>query len=281
MRAPIAGGKFYESDEALLKSQISGHYEGDRGPGALPLAKISKDIQAILVPNSPYRNCGDCMAWAYKELAESPLADVYIIIAAGESGMSNETFTTPLGMVRTDQELAKAIAAKGTIGFEEEAHAKSHLIEVQLPFLQHAKYSENERVKMLALFVDESIEVQQLALDIREACMELKRKPIYIVSSILTTFGPLFHWVPWGSDAANRIAELDKQLLESIKEKNIPELEDITKQNLVPVDYTPLKLLMKLLASYAARTEQYYTSADVLGDKRNIVSYAAVVFEDA
>ena len=40
------------------------------------------------------------------------------------------------------------------------------------------------------------------------------------------------------------------------------------------------KLLLMLLKDCDVRLEQYYTSADILNEQKNSVSYAAIVFEE-
>jgi MEMO1 family protein len=284
MRDPIATGTFYERDGMLLKEQIDAFYESPKGPGALPVNKIEHNIKAIIAPNSPYPNCGACMAWSYKLLAESPLADVYIIIATNqhsqESGISLTTFNTPLGMARIDQELGRALVEKGTIGVNEEIHSRDHVIEVQLPFLQHAKRMESEHIKILPILVSKNIDTKKLALDIKESIMELHRNPIFIVSSAFTHYGPLFHYIPFVLDVPQKIYELDKGAIDLIKEQNAEGFAEYDKQNMLNYHGTAaIELLLRTLPKCKVTLEQYYTSGDVNADYKNAVAYAAIVFE--
>jgi AmmeMemoRadiSam system protein B len=285
MREPIATGRYYERDNSLLQQAIAAHYNGQRGPGALPLSKIEHNVKAIIAPNSPYKNCGDCMAWAYKMVAESPLADVYIIMATNqgsqESGLTLNTFSTPLGICRTDQELAKTIVEKGTIAFNDDIHLREHPIEVQLPFLQHAKYQQVENIKILPILLSKGTDVKQLALDIKESLVELKRNPIFIVSSGFTHFGPLFHYVPFVEDVRKGVADLDREAIQFVIGQNPDGFRSfIGEKMLVTHGSLAIELLLRILRPCTVKLEQYYTSGDVLGDYKNTVSYAAITFEE-
>lgn len=261
-----------------LKEEIDSYYTGDRGPGDLPLTKLEHNVKAIIVPNSIYKNCGECMAWGYKAIAESPLAPVYIILAAGEPGIGQGPYQTPIEKVRVDQELAKVLAQKGTLQIKE---IKNTAIDAQLPFLQHAKYLEHEHIKILPLSIDNNIDLQVLAVDLKEALIELKREPVFIVSTNFTQFGPLFKHVPFSMNVEQSIYELDKASINFIKQHNLAGFKQHLMEKMAHIPGAPaIELLLRVMKPVKATVEQYYTSADVLPDKKNIVSYAAVVFDE-
>jgi MEMO1 family protein len=278
MREMVAAGKFYEAEQRKLNQQIDECYAGPRGPGDLPLSKLVHKVEAIIVPSSPYKNCGDCMAWAYKEIAESPKPDVYVILAGGSTAVCLESFQTPLGIVRVDQELAKALVAKGNVQENAEAFKHDHHIEVQLPFLQHAKKQEMEHIKILPILIGDA-DLKTIALDIEESLIELKRNAIFIISTNLTQHGPLFHHVPFSVDVLKNIQELDKGAIDLILAKDVAGFAAYTGEKMMNISGSaPIELLLHLLKG-AGRLEQYYTSADVLGDEKNIVAYSVIIFE--
>lgn len=161
MREAISLGAYYDRDSDLLKKEIAAHYFGPRSPCNLPKGE-DKDVIACISPNSPYSHCGDCMAWSYKAIAETPIPDTYIIITANhhsqEAGVSAAVFNTPLGFVKPDIDLAEAIVKKGTIEFNEKIHERDHGIEVQLPFLQHAKSKDVEKIRIVPIILNEHID---------------------------------------------------------------------------------------------------------------------------
>ncbi len=285
MRNPIATGQFYAADRDLLAGEIAACYEGQRGPGSLPLSTKEDAVRAIIAPNSPYRNAGQCMAWAYKRIAETPRADVYIILApnrvGGETATTLITYGTPLQEARVDQELAKALVAQGNVIFDDEAHARETTIEVQLPFLQHALGNEAEHIKILPILISDEADPHTIALDIKEALTETKRNPIFIVSSGLTHYGPAFHYVPFASDIPERIEALDVALVNAIKAQDADTFRTLVETEMNPVDGVRcVEILMRVLRPSKAEVEQMYASGDILSDWKNSVTYAAIAFRE-
>ena len=50
------------------------------GPGDLPIEKRNKNITSILAPNYNYKASASALAWAHKEVAESRIPEVYLIL---------------------------------------------------------------------------------------------------------------------------------------------------------------------------------------------------------
>jgi AmmeMemoRadiSam system protein B len=269
----------------LLKEQIAAHYVGPRGPGMLPRPEITRNTRAIIAPDSPYHHCGDCMAESYKAIAESPLPDVYIIISANhtsqECGLSKSVFNTPLGLVRSDEALADAIAKHGTLPINEAVHARDQGIEVQLPFLIHAKYTQMDHLRILAVIINETVDLERAANDIKAALKQLGRNAIYIASTDLTHYGPVFHYVPFTTEIQARVYELDDEMLDIIKRQDADKYAAfIAKQFPVMEGLRTIELLLRLAGHCAVRVMRHYTSGDIVADYKNSVSYAAVIMDE-
>ena len=285
MREPAFMGTYYNRDRQLLLEQVSAHYTGQRGPGGQATTGASRNVKGIVAPNSPYHNCGDCMAWSYKAIAEAPVPDVYIIISANhtsqESGMSKSVFNTPLGLLRSDEALADAIAAHGTLDVNEAAHSRDQGIEVQLPFLIHAKYQSMEHIHILGILINETIDLSRVASDIKAALTQLGRSAIIIASTGLTHYGPFFHYVPFTTQVQARIYELADELLELIRRQDPTQYTAyVAKQFPKAEGLRTIELLMRLVERCFVRVMQHYASGDILADYKNSVSYAAIVFEE-
>jgi AmmeMemoRadiSam system protein B len=285
MRDPIATGTYYQGGETLLSEEIEASYHNKRGPGALPIAKQEEKVQAIIAPNSPYPHCAPCAAWSYKELAETPTPDLYIVISGNhhsvESGVTTETFVTPLGMVRVDQDFARGLVEKGTVSYDDEIHNRDHGIEVQLPYLQFAKKKELEKLKILPLLVSTDIDLKKLALDIKEVLMEQNKHAIFIISSDFLRHGPMFHYVRYLEDAQKNVYDFDARGIDLIKAQNADGWFSYIDKNFAPIDGTlPITLLLQILKKCTVNLEQYYTSGDILNEQKNTVSYAAIVFQE-
>ena len=287
MRKAVYAGKFYERGEVSLQNQIRECFEGGRGPGAVP-PELQKDKKAplpkaILAPHAGYAFSGACAAWAYKALGEAPLADVYIILAPShhsvETGLTQETFETPLGMVRVDQDLARRLLEKGTIKENNAIHEVEHSIEVQLPFLQFVHKDVIEKIKILPILVGHDADLANLAVDLKEVLVDTGKKAVFIVSSDFTHYGRDYHYLPFTSDIPENLAALDKGAIDLIKKRD-PEgfLAYVDDKMATICGAYPIALLLKTASFKQAALEQYYTSSEITGEQKNSVSYAAIVF---
>lgn len=245
----------------------------------------NRQVQAVIVPHSPYAHCGQCMAWAYKAVAETPRPDVYILIAVNhysfEAGITLETFSTPLGFVRVDQELARTIISKGHLPENDTIHRMDPVLEVQLPFLMNATEPESEKLKILPVLLNPEEDVKEIAVDIKEALMELGRTAMFIVSTNFTQQGPLFHTLPFEGDIRERIRELDNHIFSKINVQEPYGIPLAVSEHDLNIDgWRAVELLLHIIPKCQVEMDQYYTSGDILNNYKNTVSYASFVFEN-
>ncbi len=303
MRQPFYAGKFYKDIPEQLMKQIKECFEGEHGPGSLP-GKEHHSIKAIIVPHAGYQYSGQCAAWGYRALAESPLADVYVILAPShqsmKSGIATTSYKSPFGPCLTDRELAEGIIKKGNIEENNDIHEYEHSLEVQIPFLQFSlrekikhkitsaeeiakkerKKKEDEKLlKILPVLVSEDINFQKVALDIEETLMEQNKKAIYIVSSDFTHHGPAFNYIPFNTDVQQKIHDFDRKAIKFIEEYNDVGFVNYVKEHHATIcGAMPVCLLLNILKKGKVTLENYYTSAEITGDEKNSVSYASIVF---
>jgi len=283
MREPAYAGYFYPASENGLRTALEDAFTGERGPGSMPQTKRKdRTVVAAVVPHAGYAFSGQCAAWAYHAIAASPQPDLFLLLGPNhnsmESGTSSETWKTPFGMVRADQDFVRALVAKGTIRLDDEIMAREHSLEVQVPFLQLL----DEKAKIVPIMLSEDADLQRLAIDIKETLVEQGKKAIIIASSDFTHHGPDYRYVRFTQHPQEQIAAFDKQMINLITERKPDEFLAFVEQELATVcGARAITLLLKLLKPRAtAKLEQYYTSAEVTGDEKNSVSYAAIVFEE-
>ena len=284
-RKAIFAGQFYEHNEQALDKQIAGCFEDKNGPGALPLSKRAGKIHAIIAPHAGYVYSGPCAAWAYKELAEAEFADVYIIIGPNHSGSGNavsmDGYETPFGLVRVDQEFAKALLEKNDeLQIDEEAHAGEHSIEVQLPFLQFATKDKSYGVKIVPIILSD-IDYSKLGLDIKEAIIESGKNVVIIISSDFTHYGRNYHYIPFSTDVKKNIYAMDQKSIDFIEALDADGfMGHIDETQGTVCGAFAIAVLLKSLKHAKAELLQYYTSADLAEEEsyKNSVSYAAIVF---
>lgn len=285
MRKPTYAGLFYPKTIGALNKVLEECFTGKLGPGALPSKPRAGAlfVKAVICPHAGYVYSGMAAAWSYKALAEAELPDLFILLGpnhrTNESGISLETFETPLGFVRVDQEFATPLVKKGNIKVNEGIHADEHSLEVQLPFLQFALKDKAEKIKILPLLVSDDLDLDKAANDLKETISELKRKVTFIVSSDFTHYGSSYGYLPFSDNIKQNLSKLDKEAIEFIKKADTKGFEEyIHKTGASICGYLPISLLLKTITFNKVSLEQYYTSGDVVGDYANSVSYASIVF---
>jgi len=285
LRKPAYAGLFYPKTDGALNKLLEECFTGKFGPGALPVRPKPEvlPVKALITPHAGYVYSGMAAAWGYKAIAETSLPDLFILIGpnhrTNESGISIDTFETPLGMVRPDQEFGKALAAKGNIKVNESIHAPEHSLEVQLPFLQFALGNRAEKIKIMPLLVSDDLEVEKAAHDLKETISELKRKVTFIISSDFTHYGPSYGYTPFSDNIKENLSKLDKGAIDLIMKADVKGFEDYIHETGASVcGYLPIILLLKTITFDKANLEQYYTSGDIAEDYTNSVSYATIVF---
>ena len=144
-RAPALVGGVYKADPEELKTQLEGFFSAPSGPGLLNRQVVAAPPRAIVAPHIDFHRGGPAYAWAYKPLAESDGADLYILL--GTSHCSGQTpyiltlkdFATPLGLVETDRDFVQRLQAKCAEDCftDEYLHRGEHSLEFQVVFLKY------------------------------------------------------------------------------------------------------------------------------------------------
>lgn len=280
MRQPFYAGVLYPKTENTLRRAIEEAYEHEKGPGALPTEARSEPVKGILAPHSAITLSGPCTAWSYKALAESPPADVYIIAAynlgQNASGAGMRTYSMPFGEIRVDQKLCQALTAKKHIRFADNFHEHDHAIEVQLPWLQHAI---KPNVKILPLLLADDVDLKELAVDLKETLLDQGKKAKLILSAEFTHHGPAYTFLPFDPPVNKHVYEYDAKALSHLTNLDLQGFLDFCASGPCSIDAVkPLEFAFHFLKPNKILVEQYYTSADVTGDEKNIAAYASILF---
>ncbi len=286
MRKPAYAGSFYPKSADQLNKMLSDCFVAEKGPGAVPVQPVrpEKPLKAVVVPHAGYAYSGMCAAWGYNAIADCELPDVFILLGpshhSGRSGISIDTFETPIGMARPDQEFAKKLVAKGTLKVDEELHIREHSIEVQLPMLQFALGKRADAMKILPILVSHDLDLDAAARDIVQVIKELKRKVTFIVSSDFTHYGREYGYLPFSENVAERLAKLDGELIELVKSGDYKGFEKhVFDTGATVCGALPIGLMLRAVKFSKANLEQYYTSSELTSDPKNSVSYASIVFK--
>jgi AmmeMemoRadiSam system protein B len=137
IRSATAAGRFYPADPAKLRGMV------EELLSQAPTAK-GPTPKALIAPHAGYQFSGPIAASAYARLLPDRksitrivlLGPSHFVAVAGLAASRAEAFATPLGLVPVDTRAVSQLAALPQITLQDEAHAREHSIEVQLPLLQ-------------------------------------------------------------------------------------------------------------------------------------------------
>ncbi|HEX9443629.1 MAG TPA: AmmeMemoRadiSam system protein B, partial [Candidatus Binatia bacterium] len=146
VRAPAHVGGVYSDAPEQLQAQLLGHFQAPGGPGEARPDGRRATPRAIVAPHIDFHRGGPAYAWAYRELVESPGADLYILLGTSHCGGASpfvatlKDFATPLGTVETDKEFVRRLrqAWSGDLFADEYLHRTEHSLEFQAVYLKYA-----------------------------------------------------------------------------------------------------------------------------------------------
>jgi AmmeMemoRadiSam system protein B len=144
-RAPAHMGSVYRQDAGELRMQLDGYFASPHGPGLPSFDTQFVTPKAIVAPHIDFHRGGPAYAWAYKGLAESEGADLYVLLGTSHCGGENpfiltfKDFGTPLGPVETDKEFTRRLqeSCREDLLTDEFLHRGEHSLEFQVLFLKY------------------------------------------------------------------------------------------------------------------------------------------------
>ena len=284
MRSPTAAGQFYESDFAKLSKQLESLFE--QGPGSTPLEKRTKSIRAAIIPHSPFNLSGKCAAWAYKEIGEAPSPFTYVILGSLHNNPSDkvlvslEDFSTPFGVIKTDKSLANKLLDP-SIGVDEPSHNEEHSIETQLPFLQFINKKNLDTIRILPILTStlNITTIKKIAQKLAE-----NRDMIYIVSSDLIHYGPLYKFTPFRYNQEKEMENLTNNILDKIINLQTEEfLKLVTNSKATICGASSIAILMEILKIKnitKGKLLDHYDSSKISKNKENYIDFASIIYNE-
>jgi hypothetical protein len=273
MRTPVVAGQFYPADKKELEKTIKNF-----------LVKEKKEnVKAAIVPHAGYVYSGKL---AGEVLSIVPEKKDFIMLGVNHTGLggkvcfSLEDWETPLGIVKTNKDLAEKIMHKlkhEEIEAEvnEIAHAEEHSLEVQLPFLQLSqKKFEIIPIILSNLAYEECKKIAEILADF------VKDNELVVVSSDFTHYGSGYGFLPFINDVKENLYKLDDEIILQILRKDSKSFYHLASKSTVCGLYgiTVLTEIARI-KGWKPRLIEYYTSGDIVGEWSSSVGYAGLVFE--
>ncbi len=280
IREPAVAGQFYPADKTELSAMVD-KYLADVKDIGYPSHKY---VQALIVPHAGYVYSGWVAAYGYKAVSLStssrPIKTVVLIgnshqeYFEGVSVYPEGYFKTPLGNVEIDKEFAKKLMdTNDKIYFRESAHEKEHSLEVQLPFLQKTL----KNFKIVPIILGN----QPGAADILINAL----KGLIDENTLIVASSDLSHY-PKYKDAQYSDNKVIEAILSGKRENLRKTISDLEKENIPNLQtcvcgHDAIEVVMALMEGKKAQLLKSANSGDVdIGNKSQVVGYAAIVFSD-
>ncbi len=268
VRRSILAGTWYPADPKELQSTLDAFLERAHLPENLP---STGTLVGIVAPHAGIRYSGAVAAYAYTVVRKDPAESVVVLAPShrvpfsGVSVYRQGPFETPLGRVPLDTELIEALRkADSDVRDVPEAHAQEHSLEIQLPFLQSVLPSFRLVPLVMGNFSWDTCDRLAEALH----ALSRSRRFLVVASSDLSH-----------DHSENKARALDERLLERLQRLEARELvDDMASGHCEACGAGPLVTLMlyaRKVGAQGMHILKYGTSADVTGDTRRVVGYAA------
>jgi MEMO1 family protein len=262
VRRPAVAGMFYEGTAPRLVAQIEDCIAQN------PPQEQSSFVAAV-VPHAGLMYSGHVAAAFY---AAAQLPRRLIILCPNHTGRGHFAainrdgeWSTPLGNVRVDSELAEALMKETKVlRDDDEAHAREHSLEVQLPFLQH-------------LLGDFTFVPICIGAPRYELCEEIGNAIAAAGAEVgILASSDLNHYEDQATTLTKDQAAIDAVLARNPKELwRVVEEHDISMCGYLPT--TAMLIAANHLGATTARLLKHATSGDVSGDYTRVVGYASIL----
>ena len=296
-----------EKQMLALPSRPAAHagvsYPADPGNGKNGNAFVA----GAVAPHIDLRVGGACYTHAYRALAESAPADVYVILGTGHSGLANcysclpKDFETPLGLVKHDEQFIAELARQHPFELFSEPlpHRTEHTIEFQTVFLQHL-FGKRRPFTIAPIlcsyaylmltddrFTHEHDIITAFITALRKTCeVEARRgRKICCLASVdFSHVGPRYgdEGQP-DREFLQQVSSADHKLIQAIEKVNAPQFvaanESIQDRYRV-CGFAPIHTLLASSAAKSGKLLKY--EQGLVDDRKSVVSYAsAALYEQS
>lgn len=275
VRREAVAGTFYPGSETELRREVRNYLD------QTDLPELPGTVLAALAPHAGYAYSARLAAAVHRAIAAVPF-DTLVLLGhdfhtAGLAALlpAAKAFSTPLGDVPVDTELAKALVGHDRrIVFHDSSHDRDHTVEVHLPFLQVME--RNCRI-LPVLFGEPNEEHCALLAEALRACAGHRR--LFLLAST-----DLSHF-PTAEDAR----ELDRETMAKVEALDLPALfahlaqyrsgeRNIQTAMCAAGGVGTAMLFAKARGADRFQILQTANSADVSRDPSRVVGYAAGLF---
>ena len=267
-REAVVAGQFYASGKEALRREVE---------KLIDLNATREEVIGAVSPHAGYMYSG---AVAGSVLSLIKPKNTYIILGPNHTGLGealgidkNEVWSTPLGDICINRELADAIKSNCRfVKNDSLSHAHEHSIEVQIPILQVIQ----ESFKIVPIVVAQAgLEVyravgEAIAKSVKD--LGMKKNVAIIASSDMTHY-----------ESSESAKKKDSVAIDVILSLDEGRLVDIVEEfDISMCGYAPTAIMLsaaKSLGAKTARLIKYQNSGDASGDYQSVVGYAGIIIK--
>ena len=264
-RPPAAAGRFYESAPAALRRQVGSLVDSGRS---------KTEAIGCILPHAGYVYSGKVAGRTVSSLRIRPHL---ILLGPNHTGAGNpfsfslQTWETPLGKCRVDDEMAAALTAECALLREDDrAHEAEHSLEVELPFFQYL--GGDFRIFPVCIGGGGPCELIELGRAIANAV----KKSFPPGSVLIAASSDMTHY-----EDSSSAGKKDRAALDAVSGLDAEELyRRVLEMDISMCGYAPVMSLLeaaKRLGAVKAEIIEYANSGEVSGDFSSVVGYAGVV----
>jgi len=199
VRTPAVAGQFYPQSHQQCEAEVE---ELLSAPEAGGRPAIAGTAVGGIVPHAGWVCSGAVAGEVLRVLLGDAGVETAVVFGAVHRHgvrqacvVPDGTWSTPLGDVPIDEELAAAVAdTGGLIAADADAHAREHSIEVQVPLIRHLAPS----IRLLPVLVPPGEAAPEVGRAVAEKVRQLGRRSIFVGSTDLTHYGPRYGFTPRG-----------------------------------------------------------------------------------
>ncbi|MFA5063750.1 MAG: AmmeMemoRadiSam system protein B [Candidatus Omnitrophota bacterium] len=267
IRQAVWAGKFYPASAQGIRKIISGFIGDSQKP------KI--DAFACMVPHAGYVYSGKV---AVETISRINIKEKVILFGPNHTGIGADfavaakgAWLTPLGRLDIDTKLAvDLLESSGYLKDDLSAHAQEHSLEVELPILQY--FRNNFTIVPIAFMSDDFNALRKIGEDIAAVIKKnnLQDKVLLVASSDMTHY-----------ESQKQAETKDKKAIEAVLNLDPEGLsKEVAGNNITMCGVSPVIAMLsaaKSLGAKCAELVKYQTSADVTGDRNEVVGYAGIL----
>ncbi len=268
IREPVFAGQFYPDDPTRLRAEVARCLASGTG-----MKEAAREAVAAVVPHAAYMYSGRIAGAVY---ATALLPERLVILCPNHTGrgepvaiMSRGGWRTPLGIAPIDETLADRILSRCPMAtVDDQAHAREHSLEVQLPFLQAIR--REPRFVPICVGTTSLPDLVALGRGIAAAIAAPGEPAGIIISSDMS------HYLPADAARAQDMAALER--IEAMDPEGLHRVVGERAISMCGIAPAVAGLVAaKSGGASGARLIAYGSSGDANGDFDSVVAYAGLV----